>query len=110
MITNAQETQLVKSLGVSIEGKEGPSQPFQLVRSSLAREGQKFSTTEETNSDLDEDAEDILWTNDAKKRMEKVPEFIRFMAGKAIENHARQKGYKEITPEVIDEAKAHGMG
>ena len=46
-----------------------------------------------------------IWTEEAGKRLEKVPSFVRGLAKKAIENYAHEKGCKEITPEVVDEAK-----
>lgn len=48
----------------------------------------------------------LIWTEEAEKRMENVPSLVKGMARRAIENHARQKGYKKITSEVIDEAKS----
>ena len=42
--------------------------------------------------------------------MERVPEFIRPMARKAIERYAEGKGYGAVTDEVMDEARgAMGM-
>src|SRR3989338_7488466 len=46
----------------------------------------------------------IEWTEDAIKRLEKVPPFAKGMAKKAIEDYAREKGEKSITEKVMDEA------
>jgi DNA-directed RNA polymerase subunit RPC12/RpoP len=47
----------------------------------------------------------LLWTEDAKKRLEKIPRFVRPMAKKAVEKYARERKCSEITPGVMDEAK-----
>src|SRR3972149_112028 len=46
----------------------------------------------------------IEWTEDAIKRLEKVPPFAKGMAKKAIEDYAREKGENSITEKVMDEA------
>ncbi|MBI2460385.1 MAG: PCP reductase family protein [Candidatus Rokubacteria bacterium] len=45
------------------------------------------------------------WTPEAEARIERIPEFIRPMARKAIERFAQGRGYRTITLEVMDEAK-----
>ncbi len=90
MINNPQETNLLRSLGLSIGGRKTPHQPLEMVHKSPAQGG----------------AEVLDWAEEAKIRMEKVPSMAKGMAQKAIESYARQKGYKEITSEVIDEAKS----
>ncbi len=96
MINNPQEIQLVKSMGINIGGKEVSPQPLGLVRTSLKKKREEMG---------DSEAEPI-WTQEAEKRMEKVPIFVRGMAIKATESYAKAKGYKEITSKVIDEAKS----
>jgi hypothetical protein len=52
----------------------------------------------------------VSWSPDAEARIERIPEFIRPMARKAIERYARGKGYPAITEGVMDEARgAIGM-
>jgi len=42
--------------------------------------------------------------------MDRVPEFIRPMARKAIERYAEAQGYASVTEQVMDEARgAFGM-
>lgn len=48
---------------------------------------------------------EMAWTEDAKRRMEHVPAFVRGMAVKAIEAYAVSRGFAQITPVVVDEAK-----
>lgn len=50
---------------------------------------------------------ELTWMPEAKERMERVPPFIRGMVVKSIEGYARMKGATEVTPELVDKAKAH---
>ena len=45
------------------------------------------------------------WTEGARKRLERIPDFVRGMAKKAIEDHALEKGCTEITDAIVDEVK-----
>lgn len=51
-------------------------------------------------------AEEIRWTEDAEKALEKVPGFVRKMAKSMIEDYAAEKGASEVTPELMKEARA----
>lgn len=90
LLTNPQETQLVKSLDVCIGGHKGGSQPLGAVMEGLAKKKKE---------------DEIVWTEDAEKRLEKVPAFVRQMARMGVIKFAKDKGVKEITPEVMDEAR-----
>lgn len=48
---------------------------------------------------------ELSWSEDAKKRLNKVPSFGRGMAIKRVEQYAKENGYSEITPDVMKEAK-----
>lgn len=50
---------------------------------------------------------ELAWSPPARQRMERVPAFIRGIVVKSIEDYARMKGAIDITPELVDEAKAH---
>ncbi|OGW63014.1 MAG: protochlorophyllide oxidoreductase, partial [Nitrospirae bacterium RIFCSPLOW2_12_42_9] len=47
---------------------------------------------------------------EAEKRLEQIPLFVRPMAKTGIEKYAREKGYREITLPVMEEAKKRFMG
>lgn len=47
---------------------------------------------------------DIKWSEDAQKRLERVPPFAKNMAKKAISEYAREHGHTEVTKDVMDEA------
>jgi nucleotide-binding universal stress UspA family protein len=49
--------------------------------------------------------EALTWTEEARKRIEKVPPFARSMAVLAIERYAREQGTCTITPEIMDRAR-----
>ncbi len=54
---------------------------------------------------------ELRWTPEAEKRVEeRIPSFVRAMARMGIEKYARERGYQEITPQVLDEAKEIFMG
>lgn len=96
MFTNPMETQLVRGLGVHIGGRSIPAKPMEVIKDTLVTK---------------EDTEDTLvWDSAANARLNNVPPFVRDMARSAIERYAREKGYKDITIEVMDEArKVYGM-
>ena len=47
----------------------------------------------------------LLWSDDAKKRLENVPAFARPMAIMAIERYAKEHNITTITPEVMSAAR-----
>ena len=56
------------------------------------------------------DEKPLAWTSEAEERLGRVPEFMRPMVKKAIESHARARGLREVTAEVVTEAKTgHGV-
>jgi hypothetical protein len=87
LLTNPWETQLVRSLGVALGGRAAPHEPLELVRERLVESRP-------------------LWTAEAEQRLERIPEFVRPMARDSIERHARECGCREITCEVMDEARS----
>lgn len=125
MLTNPFETQMVKSLGVSVGGRTEPARPFEHLRASMAEAadvrvaddggggsatgpGCPFAAMLSTPEAAA--AAGVPWSADAEARIERIPEFIRPMAKKAIERYAEGKGYGTITETVMDEARtALGM-
>ncbi len=87
LLTNPRETQLVRSLGMAIGGRPAPPQPLELVRATLAEHR-------------------LLWTEEAENRLQRVPEFVRAVVRESIERYARERGCREVTFEVMDEARA----
>lgn len=136
MLTNPMETQVVRSLGVSIGGDKASSEPMEMVRSSLLhrREEAQEGDAIDTESGPDErrsgskcpftevvasaeeapteeaPAEGISWTAEAEQRLARIPAFARAMARRSIEQHAHEQGYSEIDTAVMDEVRgAFGM-
>ncbi len=66
--------------------------------------GKKLEFKEENTFGLDKKFE-LSWNEDAKKRLGKVPSFGKGMVIKRVEQYAREKGYSEITPDIMKEAK-----
>ncbi len=53
---------------------------------------------------------DIGWTDEASKRLERAPLFLRGMVRRLAEKKARELGYTEITGEILDQFKHQMMG
>lgn len=92
MLTNPAETQLVSALGVKIGGEAVPgSQPLELVGSFLeAAPGAAAAPT---------------WDDEATRRLERVPAFVRGMVKRLYGDYARERGITVITPAVMDRAR-----
>ena len=136
MYTNPWETQVVRSLDVKIGGRSVPPEPLEMLRSSLGQGTATHATPAPASaadhrevpqcpfadvvagaySDASATADtatsdDIRWTAEAEQRIEqRIPSFVRPMARMGIEQYARERGYREITPQVLDEAKNIFMG
>jgi DNA-directed RNA polymerase subunit RPC12/RpoP len=124
MLTNPFETQMVRSLGVQVGGRTTPPAPFEHLRSTLAGarpdafEGAGGATEAAGPgcpfaAALGDDATStapapsgVTWEPGAEARLERVPSFIRPMARRSIERYAEGKGYRIVTDEVMDEARA----
>lgn len=93
MLTNASETQVVTSLGVRIgkDAEEGSGCPF----------GGMLQEMEKRDS-----AENLNWTEEAHRRLENIPEFVRPMARQGIEHYARSQGYRVVDEDVLEKARA----
>jgi hypothetical protein len=117
LVTNPGETQLVSGLGVKIGGRTVPAEPMEFTREALKTEG-------ETTAKLDmgkcpfsammtggmgqpaaekQQPSGLSWTSSAQKRLENIPSFVRSLARSGIEQYAREKGYKEVNDEVMQE-------
>ena len=128
MLTNAMETQMVRSLGVKIGGRTVPAEPMEMLRSSLAEPRDSRPAPTPTPAPA-QPAEKIsgskcpftgvvteayaqqertagpVWTEEAQARIERIPSFIQSMVKKGVEDYAREQGYAEIDAAVMDEVK-----
>lgn len=133
MLTNAMETQMVRSLGVKIGGQQAAAEPMEMVRTSLgeqrdeifharaseprpeptpvenATSGCPFTHMVSEAHALNTEHQPH-WTSAAELRIERIPSFARPMVKKSIEDYAREKGYTEINDAVMDEVRGrYGM-
>lgn len=90
MLTNPMETQLVSSLGVEIGGRTVPAEPFEMVNAMVVAGN----------------AGSPVWSSDAQERLARVPSFVRGMVKKIYADYAKERGITEITPAVMDTARA----
>ena len=103
MITNPGETQMVRSLGVTIghEAISAQPEPMAMIRESLAGKGRETAVPA---------GPEPVWTEAARKRLAAAPTFVQGMVHRLYTDYARQQGYTEITPAVMTEAReALGM-
>jgi hypothetical protein len=137
MYMNPWETQSVRSLDVKIGGQSVPAEPMQMMRSALSQRREDMpQAAPMASASLADDApkcpfadvvaqafdeaqaapapapnDGPVWTAEAEKRVsERIPSFVLPMARMGIEKYARERGYREITPQVLDEAKDIFMG
>lgn len=98
LITNSGETMLVHAMGVKIGNGGERHEPLELTRSTLEVE----HTEGEASASID-------WSAGARRRVSRIPEFVRPFAVKSIEEYALQNGCAQITEQVLDDYKAaHG--
>ena len=103
MITNPGETQMVRSLGVTIghEALSPPPEPMAMIRDALA--GQASAAAAPAGPEP-------VWTEAALRRLSAAPTFVQGIVQRLYTDYARQKGYREITPAIMNEARdALGM-
>ena len=106
MVTNPGETQMVRSLGVTI-GHEAIStqpEPMAMIRESLAGKGVETLALSEAEVAVPTGPEPV-WTEAALKRLAAAPTFVQGMVRRLYTDYARQQGYTEITPAIMTEAR-----
>ncbi len=103
MLTNPMETQLVSSLGVEIGGRTVPEQPLETVRKMVAtgREDAFDEGSPEPGA-----GSRTTWSAGALERLNRVPNFVRGMVKRIYVDYAKEHGIAEITPAVMDTARA----
>jgi hypothetical protein len=50
-------------------------------------------------------ASEMIWTEEAQARIERIPGFVRGMVVQVIEAYARDRELTEVTPAIVEEAK-----
>ncbi len=132
MYLNPWETQMLKSLDVQLGGKDGAAQPMQMIRSFLSEKKDKGVVADElvqssavaessgseeggkcpfssivSEAFQEPEATDLVWTEEALERLNRIPTFIQSMAKAGIEEFAREEGHSEITGQVMDAARGN---
>ena len=98
MLTNPHETHIMQSLHVQLGGRTVPPEPLEAIRGSL-RHGRRLEAKL---------ASELTWTQDATERIERIPDFVRGMVVKAVEDYARERGLSEITGDVVGQVRDSG--
>ena len=47
----------------------------------------------------------LAWSADARARLDRIPSFVRGVVAKRVEDWARERGLREITPELLSEIR-----
>ena len=102
LLANPMETQLVNSLGVRIGGRTLDPEPMEHIRTSIAGRADAFVEPKPYRAPVVRPA----WSHDAQERLVRVPGFVRGMVKKIYTDYAAEHGIDEITPEVMDRARA----
>jgi hypothetical protein len=107
MLTNPMETQLVSSLGVEIGGRTLPAQPLETVRKMVATgRDDAFEDGGEPRGRAPGSSGAPSWSAGAQERLARVPNFVRGMVKRIYVDYAKERGIAEITPAVMDTARA----
>jgi len=102
MVTNPGETQMVRSLGVTIghAALASAPEPMSMIRSALTSQASPIAPA----------GPEPAWSEAALRRLAAAPAFVQGMIRRLYTDYAWQKGYAEITPAVMNEAReALGM-
>jgi hypothetical protein len=94
MVTNAGETQMVRSLGVQIGHERLPAEPMGTLRGALSG-----------GRALEREAEGPVWSAAAQRRLAAAPPFVQGMIRRLYDDWARENGVREITPDVMNQAR-----
>lgn len=119
MLTNASETQVVRSLGVKIGGRTVEAAPMEGIREGLS--SSHFETSAESHRESSSDGaskcpftgmvndayqqSEITWSDAARTRVEKIPSYARSMVMKGVEEYAREEGVAEVNEAILDRAR-----
>jgi hypothetical protein len=79
------------------------------VEAYARKQGYKNITLQVMDDSKNDSSNGLAWTQDAERRLENIPDFIRPMARREIERIAKERGLATITAEVMDEAKEKFM-
>jgi DNA-directed RNA polymerase subunit RPC12/RpoP len=104
MLANPMETQLVNSLGVKIGGRVLEAEPMEHIRTSVA--GREDAFEDGSSRFQVPGSMRPIWSSDAQERLARVPGFVRGMVKKIYTDYAAEHEIVEITPAVMDRARA----
>lgn len=139
MVTNPGETQMVRTLGVSLGGRSDAPAPLELTRKTLLAAGSPppvpqahapapaaagealkkslgkcpfanvIAGMAQAPAEAPALAAQVSWTAEAKERLERVPDFVRPFAKTMIEDMARSKSSLLVDGALMDSAKEKFM-
>ena len=54
--------------------------------------------------------DELVWTEEARARLNYIPSFVRGMVSQRVENHAREQGLTEITADLMHKVRQESLG
>ncbi len=75
-----------------------------------ARKGGITTITPEVMDQSKNDPGDLAWSQEAERRLDNIPSFIRPMARKEIERIAKERGMTQISEALMEESKSKFIG
>jgi hypothetical protein len=106
LLANPMESQLVRSLGVEIGGRKLDPEPMEFVRSRMTGRDDAFVDDASQMQSAIRQSQPVTWSPQAIDRLARVPSFVRGMVRKIYADYAAERGIAEITPAVMDQARA----
>ena len=116
MLTNASETQVVRSLGVKIGGRGASAEPMEGIRNGLAAASSIGASAPASHGGASKcpftgmvneafERSGMPWTEGAIQRMENIPASARRMVMQSVERYAEAEGYAEVTESALNQAR-----
>lgn len=111
LLANPMETQLVSALGVKIGGQVLDQPPMEFVRGKMVGREDAFVDEGPVPDSGQRTADSAVskkphWSPEAQARLDRVPGFVRGMVKKIYTDYAVERRIAQITPAVMDRARA----
>ena len=100
LLANPAESRLVEALEAKTDEGSSDDPPTELPRSSIVGRDDAFVDASRFRPPS------VRWSRASEERLSKTPEFVRGMIKRAYYEWAEKRGITEITPAVMDDARA----
>jgi hypothetical protein len=94
--------------GTSSQGKEGEKSGSGCPFSAMVAQMGLTSGSQAGHSGAG--TSELIWTSDAKEKLERLPSFVKPMVQSSVETYARKHGFKTVNLQVMDDSKNDSNG